>query len=329
MSSSKIRTRSARAGANIALIKYWGKRSSSSLNLPATSSLSVTLDDLETTTEVSVCADFGAHEVVLNDEVVDDTRLVAFLDHVRGLVGSPAPYARVVSSNNFPTSAGLASSASGYAALTLAATQAYGLDLDANALSVLARMGSGSAPRSLWGGFCIMQRGERDDGRDAIAKPLLDAESWPLEVVIAITEHRPKSISSRVGMNHTMATSPYYAAWVEHNEARLGDAAAAVLARDFEKVADLSEASALQMHASAIAAEPGVLYWNAATMACLHAIRDLRAQGQGVFFTVDAGPQVKAICLPGVSARVAKALSDLPGILEVHRTRLGPGAEIL
>ena len=327
--SSNTQIGRARAGANIALIKYWGKRSGSSLNLPATGSLAVTLDDLQTTTEVSVCADFSTHEVRLNDEVVDDPRLVAFLDHIRGLVGSDAPFARVISGNNFPTAAGLASSASGYAALTLAATQAYGLDLDANALSVLARMGSGSAPRSLWSGFSIMHRGERDDGLDAIAKPLLDADSWPLEVVIAITAHGPKSVSSRVGMKHTMATSPYYSAWVEHNEARLDDAAAAVLAKDFEKLADLSEASALQMHASAMAAEPGVLYWNSATMACLHAIRDARAQGQGVFFTVDAGPQVKAICLPGASSQVADALRGVSGVLDVHCTQLGAGAERL
>jgi len=324
--SAKPNIGRARAGANIALIKYWGKRSAPSLNLPATSSLSVTLDGLQTMTEVSVCADFSAHEVLLNDEAIDDTRLIAFLDHIRGLAGSLAPYARVVSRNTFPTAAGLASSASGYAALTLAATRAYGLEVEANSLSVLARMGSGSAPRSLWGGFCIMHRGERDDGLDAIAKPLLDVESWPLEVVIAITEHGPKAVSSRAGMKHTMATSPYYSAWVEHNEAKLSDATTAVLAKDFEKLADLSEASALQMHASAMAAEPGVLYWNSATMACLHAIRDLRAQGQGVFFTVDAGPQVKAICLPGTSVEVANVLRGMPGVLDVYCTRLGPGA---
>lgn len=249
MSSSETRASRARAGANIALIKYWGKRGRSSLNLPATSSLSVTLDHLQTTTEVCVCQEFNGHEVILNDEVVSDRRLFTFLDQIRALAGAEAPHARVVSSNNFPTAAGLASSASGYAALTLAATQAYGLDLDANALSVLARMGSGSAPRSFWGGFSILHRGERDDGLDAIAKPLLDAKRWPLEVVIAITEHGPKSVPSRVGMNHTMATSPYYSTWVEHNEARLDDAADAVLAQDFERLADLSEASALQMHA--------------------------------------------------------------------------------
>ncbi len=319
----------ARAGANIALIKYWGKRVGGALNLPATSSLSLTLADLQTTTEVGVCADLKAHEVRLNDRAVDEPRISMFLDHIRALVGRDAPYAKVVSNNNFPTAAGLASSASGFAALALAATRAYGLNVSADELSALARMGSGSAPRSLWGGFCVMHKGQRDDGMDAVAKPLLDAASWPLEVVIAITATDAKSVSSRVGMNHTMATSPYYEVWVSHNERRLEAAKQAVLTQDFEHLAELSEASALQMHASAMAAEPGVLYWQGATMACLHVIRDLRAKGGGVFFTVDAGPQVKAVCLPGQSSVVAGALSNIPGVIDVTCTHLGPGAEIL
>ncbi|HEY7907118.1 MAG TPA: diphosphomevalonate decarboxylase [Wenzhouxiangella sp.] len=319
----------ARACANIALIKYWGKRSDGALNLPATSSLSLTLADLQTITEVGVSADLEAHQVVLNDAPVDDLRVCAFLDHIRMLAGGDSPYASVLSSNNFPTAAGLASSASGFAALTLAATRAYGLDLSSDALSALARMGSGSAPRSLWGGFCVMHKGAREDGLDAVAAPLLEASQWPLEVVIAITEQGAKSVSSRQGMNHTMATSPYYGAWVSHNESQLEAAKQAVLSQDFERLADLSEASALQMHASAMAAEPGVLYWHAATVACLHAIRDLRAAGCGVFFTIDAGPQVKAICLPGASAPIVEALTSIPGVVGVRHSQLGLGAEVL
>lgn len=329
MSSFSSHPVRARAGANIALIKYWGKRSACVLNLPATSSLSLTLADLQTITEVGLSADLDAHQVVLNDVPVDDFRMCAFLDHIRTLAGADAPHAQVISSNNFPTAAGLASSASGFAALALAATRAYGLDLSADALSALVRMGSGSAPRSLWGGFCVMHKGQRADGLDAIAKPLLEASQWPLEVVIAITERGAKSVSSRQGMNHTMATSPYYGAWVSHNEAQLEAAQQAVLSQDFERLADLSEASALQMHASAMASEPGVLYWCAATVACLHAIRELRAKGCGVFFTVDAGPQVKAVCLPGASSTVVEALKHAPGVLEVRCAQLGPGAEIL
>ncbi len=329
MSSFSSHPVRARAGANIALIKYWGKRSGGELNLPATSSLSLTLADLQTITEVGLSADLEAHQVVLNDAPVDDFRVCAFLDHIRALAGGDAPHARVVSNNNFPTAAGLASSASGFAALTLAATRAYGLDVSAEALSALARMGSGSAPRSLWGGFCVMHKGVQEDGLDAVAAPLLEASQWPLEVVIAITEQGAKSVSSRQGMNHTMATSPYYGAWVSHNEAQLEAAKQAVLSQDFERLAELSEASALQMHASAMAAEPGVLYWHAATVACLHAVRELRATGCGVFFTVDAGPQVKAICLPGSSSQVAATFSSIPGVLDVRLAQLGAGAEIL
>ena len=319
----------AKAGANIALMKYWGKRTSNppGLNLPATSSLSITLDALKTTTQVKITPGAATDVMILNGQAISDPRVSAFLDLIRIRADQPDTFCEVRSENNFPTAAGLASSASGFAALTVAASRAFELDLTIDELSRYARQGSGSAPRSLFGGFAVMHRGQRDDGEDAIAEGLMSPEDWPLEVVVAITNQEAKATSSTLGMKHTAQTSPYYNTWVMHNQERFLEARASVLSKDFEKLAHFAEASALQMHASAIAAEPGVLYWQPATMACLHLIRHLRNEkGVGVFFTVDAGPQVKAVCLPGASKEVANMLENIPGVLEVICSGLGAGA---
>jgi diphosphomevalonate decarboxylase len=317
----------ARAGANIALVKYWGKRDAH-LNLPAAGSISITLADLETCTTVSLLPDLDADELMLDGQPASAERIMPVLDRFRTLSGRDH-HCRVESTNSFPTGAGLASSASGFAALVMAADAVFGTRLDTVRLSEQARLGSGSAARSVFGGFVEMAAGHQDDGSDAVAQPLLHAAGWPLEVVVAITEAGAKSVSSTDGMNLTMKTSPYYPAWLDSVPEDLERARQAITATDFEALAEVSESSALKMHASALAAQPGLLYWNAATVACLHEVRDLRAAGTGVFFTVDAGPQVKAICLPGQGARVAGRLAELDGVERVIETSLGPGASVL
>ncbi len=317
----------ARAGANIALVKYWGKRDAR-LNLPAAGSISITLADLETRTTVSPLPDLADDELLLDGQPASAGRIVPVLDRFRALSGCDLR-CRVETSNSFPTGAGLASSASGFAALVVAADTAFGTGLDLARLSEQARLGSGSAARSIFGGFVEMAAGCRVDGHDAVAHPLLEAAEWPLEVVVAITEAGPKSVSSTNGMNLTMSTSPYYSAWVDSVPADLDRARRAVVAKDFGVLAEVAEASALKMHASALAAQPGLIYWNPATVACLHAVRALRDAGTGVFFTVDAGPQVKAVCLPGQGARVADRLADVDGVVQVMESRLGAGAGVL
>ncbi len=316
----------ARAGANIALVKYWGKRDAR-LNLPAAGSISITLADLLTRTTVSPLADLDDDELLLAGQPVSAERIVPVLERFRALAGSDLR-CRVETANSFPTGAGLASSASGFAALVVAADAAFGTALDAARLSEQARLGSGSAARSIFGGFVEMAAGQRDDGTDAVAQPLLDAAGWPLEVVVAITEAGTKSVSSTDGMNLTMQTSPYYRAWVDSVPADLDQVRQAIAAKDFEQLGEVAEGSALKMHASALAARPGLIYWNPATIACLHEVRALRAAGTGVFFTVDAGPQVKAVCLPGEGARVARHLAGIDGVEKVIETRLGPGAGV-
>lgn len=315
------------AGSNIALVKYWGKRDTE-LNLPATGSLSITLDKL--VTETSVRALRGGHDdqLLINGTPQDAMRVSRFADLFRAIAGTTLGL-RIESKNSFPTAAGLASSASAFAALGVALNEFLGLDLPAARLSEFARRGSGSAARSIFGGFVEMHRGDLADGSDAVATELAPCDHWPLRVVVAVTSRQAKKVPSTLGMNHTVATSRFYPAWVEQVCADLDRARSAIASRDFEALAEASEASALAMHASAMAARPGVIYFSPATLACIQAVRELREAGCAVFFTVDAGPQLKAICLPESEERVAATLAAIPGVEDVLRTGLGLGARVI
>ncbi len=324
----------AQAQPNIALVKYWGKRQQA-LNLPVVGSLSITLDSIWTRTRVAFDPALQTDRFLLNGEAVGDgadtgplRRVSACLDLLRARAGV-ATRAWIDSRNNFPTGAGLASSASGFAALVTAAAAALGLELDDTEKSALARQGSGSAARSIFGGFVEWSRGEHEDGADSVARPLLDAAAWPLQVVIAITSTRQKSVGSTEGMNRTAQTSPYQQAWIDTQDADLAEARSAVAARNFARLADVSEFSCLKMHALAMAARPGLLYWNGATVEGMQRVRALRAAGVPVFFTIDAGPQLKAVCLPEATSAVHEALRDIPGVLNVTETGLGAGAQLL
>ena len=318
----------ARANVNVALVKYWGKRDPA-LNLPATGSISLTLDGLG----VEAAVDFGAGEA---DHVVIDgvdaageeaKRVVRFLDLVRA-AARRRERAKVVLRSTMPRGIGLASSAAAFAALALAASRAAGLTLDPSALSALARRGSGSAARSIFGGFVEWYRGERADGVDSFAEPLAAIDHWDLRTVVAVTSTAPKAVSSRDGMLRT-AASPFYPAWVAGAEADLAEARAAIRARDIEALGLVAEHSALKMHAAALAARPPLVYWRAATVECMHRVWALRAEGVAAFFTIDAGPQVKVLCAPADAARVAAALEAVPGVERILACGPGRGAEVI
>jgi diphosphomevalonate decarboxylase len=232
------------------------------------------------------------------------------------------PFAEVTSSNSFPTSAGLASSASGFAALVTAVNAVLDPALDEHDLADLARRCSGSSPRSLYGGFVELLL----EGEGTSVRPLLGPREWPLEVVIAVTSTEAKLVGSTEGMELTRKTSPFYPSWVDGSPRDLEAARTAVADRDIEALATISEASCLKMHAVAMSASPGLVYWNGTTVECLHRVRELRQRGNPVFFTIDAGPQVKAVCEAGSSDRVAEALGAVPGVIEVMRCGLGDGA---
>jgi diphosphomevalonate decarboxylase len=323
------RCATARAHPNIALVKYWGKRDLG-LNLPAAGSISITLDTLKTETRIEFGQHLEADSFELNDQA-DPARLptvTACLDRLR-MLAHCSDKARVISHNNFPTAAGLASSASGFAALVYAGATALGLELSATELSIQARQGSGSAARSIFPGFVEMQAGQLDDGSDSYARCLATPDHWPLSVVVAITSDQTKSQPSSKGMELTRLTSPFYSAWIRDIKIDLPQLRQAINDRDFEQLALVSEHSCLKMHAVMLSSKPGLVYWNGATVACIHAITELRRQGLAVFFTIDAGPQVKAICLPEDAEKIALALASVDGVQSTIITGLGEAASSL
>lgn len=324
------RAATAIAHPNLALIKYWGKRDRA-LNLPATGSLSVTMGAFTTTSSVEFLDGPGPDVILINGREADGgsaTRIASFLDLVRSEAGIDAA-ARIDSSNDFPTAAGLASSSSAFAAMAVAACAASGLCPATRDLSLLARRGSGSAARSVFGGFVEMSPGSRSDGADAVAEPLAPKEHWDLRIVVAITDAREKRVGSTEGMELTAATSPYYPAWVESSEADLDRARAAVAARDLSALGEVAEHSALKLHGACLAARPGLLYWRGGTVEALHAVRELRAAGEQAWFTVDAGPQVKVLTTAESAEVVVGRLRQIPGVQAVYVSDVGGPARVV
>jgi diphosphomevalonate decarboxylase len=317
---------------NIALAKYWGKRRGTG-NFPAVPSLSVTLDGLATTTRFAwVDGPSGARdELVINGEPAAGEALAKatkLFDRVRRAGGFSA-VARVESTNDFPTASGLASSASGFAALAFAALRANGMDWNAERVSDLARRSSASAARSVFGGFVELDAGA-DDASDEVvlaARPVAPRDHVPLRVLVCVTTEGAKSLSSTEGMRATAATSPYYATWLAEAPRLCADLKAALLARDFAKMGELAERSALAMHASAIAA--GAVYWSGVTIEALHAVRALRARGTAAFATMDAGPHVKVLVQEADAALAGTWLRAVPGVLRVIEASPGEGARVV
>ena len=310
---------------NIALIKYWGKADVEH-NIPAVGSLSITLGGLTTTTTVHFDSALALDEFVLNGAAKPEMaeRVSRCLDLVRRRAGSDAR-AHVESSNDFPTAAGLASSASGFAALVVAANEALGGGIEPFELADLARRASGSAARSIFGGF-VELRLTPDGPRPTETRQILEPAAWPLRVAVAVTDAGPKKVGSTDGMLRTEQTSPFYSSWVQSSEGDLATARDAIERRDFGALAEISEASCLAMHAVMMSARPGLVYWNGTTVECIRRVRDLRADGMPVFFTVDAGPQVKAVCEPETFDRVVEELSAIDGVRQVLASGLGEGA---
>jgi len=310
----------ARAQPNIALIKYWGKRDSQR-NLPAVGSISVTLDELYTTMEVALDGALDHDELEVNGRAARSMlpRVSRCLDSV---LGGERLRARVTSESNFPIAAGLASSASSFAALVVAAAAAGGRETTVDQLAGMAGRASGSAARSLYGGFVEL----RNDADGIDVATILDGEVWPLRVVAAVTSRAPKPVSSGDAMEISRRTSPFYSRWIEEQDMDLATARDAIAVRDFGKLASIAEHNCLKMHSVMWASRPPVVYWNAATLACLERVRELQAQGAAAFFTIDAGPQVKVICLPEDETRVVDALSNTDGVETVLVSGIGPGA---
>ena len=314
---------------NIALAKYWGKAPGGG-NAPAVPSLSVTLAGMQTTTTVQFHERGGDDTFELDGapaRAEETSRVIGMLDAVRIRSGLSLR-ADVRSLNDFPTAAGLASSASGFAALAVAAMHAAGLSSDLALASDLARRASASSARSLFGGFVELAAG---DGTDAFlpAVPVAGPDALPLRVCVAVTAIGRKEVASRSGMNHTASTSPFYEAWLRYAPVVCAAVRRAILAGDLQALGEAAEESALAMHASAIAARPGIVYWNGTSVETLATVRAIRASGTGAWATMDAGPHVKVLCHADDEAAVVKAIGGVPGVREVLVTRPGAGARLV
>ncbi|MBI4154453.1 diphosphomevalonate decarboxylase, partial [Candidatus Woesearchaeota archaeon] len=309
----------------------WGKRDSR-LFLPYNSSISMTLDCLNTHTTVEFDGKYKHDAFFFNGKELsssgefEDVR--NHLERIRKVAKIPHK-AKVASKNNFPTAAGLASSASGLAALTLAGTKAAGLSLSKKDLSVLARQGSGSASRSIEGGFVEWLKGQKPDGLDSYAVQIAPPGHWDFRIITVITTSKAKKVKSRSGMAQTVATSPYYKGWLETVEDDLKNVREGILRKNFKLVGETAEHNCLKMHATMITTKPPIIYWNAATMDVIHSITGWREAGLESYFTMDAGPQVKVMCMEKDVAELKKKLSSIRGVESVIVCRPGEGARVV
>jgi diphosphomevalonate decarboxylase len=319
---------SARACANIALAKYWGK-ADVKRNVPAVPSISLTLDQLVTETRVRFDASLPSDVVRLDGRrasAAEAERVVTMLDRVRR-ESRVRSNAHVSSHNHFPTAAGLASSASGFAALAAAASAAAGLRFNARRLSALARGSSASAARSVYGGFVELPAGSRGDAELA-ARPIAPSEHWNVRLVVALTETGKKKVGSTEGMERSRKTSPYYQAWLDQAPRWARKIKRAIKDRDLDVLGAAMEQSTLAFHCCAITSDPPILYWAPATLAALATVRGLRERGLSVWATMDAGPHVKVLCEIGDATRVRQALDRTRGVTRTWVAKPGPGVEV-
>ncbi|HLC93232.1 MAG TPA: diphosphomevalonate decarboxylase [archaeon] len=318
----------ATANSNIALVKYWGKRDEK-LILPHNSSISMTLDGLYTTTTVEFSEKYKADTLSIDGEKISGEELeraALQLNIVRKRAGV-SEKARIVSESNFPKAAGLASSASGFAALTLASAKALDLDLSARELSIIARQGSGSACRSFHDGFVEWTKGSMEDGSDSYAKQIAPKDHWPeLAMVVSVVTSKEKKIKSRAGMRQTVANSPFYKAWLEGVEDDLEKVRAGILEKKFTQLGVTAELNALKMHSTMITTTPHIIYWTPETVTMMKEVMAMREEGMEAYFTIDGGPQVKILCLDRNAKKIQKRITEMKEVKKVYVCHAGDAA---
>ena len=312
---------------NIAFIKYWGNKDEF-LRIPLNSSLSMNLDTLFTRTQVEFDPRIHSDSLIINREQCygpSFDRLSKFLDILREK-SKKEIYAKVISENNFPTAAGIASSASAFAALTLAAVNALELDLSEKELSQLARRGSGSASRSIPEGFVEWQAGNND--QDSFSFSIAPPSHWDLVDCITIVQSIPKRVSSTEG--HRLAnTSILQEIRVKDSNRRLEICKKAIINKDFEKFAQIIELDSNLMHAVMMTSQPPLFYWEPISLEIMCAVTDWRSQGIPVCYTIDAGPNIHVICTSGLAEKIKLDLLKIDGVIDVLLSRVGSGAQLV
>lgn len=319
----------ARAYTNIALIKYWGKKNEE-LILPMNNSLSLTLDAFYTETEVIFSEELTEDRFYLDEQLQEQNatkKISKFLDIARKKANTDLK-ATVISQNFVPTAAGLASSASGLAALAGACNEALHLELDDQALSRLARRGSGSACRSIFGGFAEWEKGSDDLSSYATQVPSDHFED-ELAMVFVLINDQKKDVSSRDGMRRTVETSSFYQGWLDSVETDLFELKQAIQTKDFQKLGETMERNGLKMHGTTLAAKPPFTYWSADSLKAMQTVRDLRTSGIPCYFTMDAGPNVKVLVEKKNQTAVQAAFTELFSRQQVISAHAGPGITII
>jgi diphosphomevalonate decarboxylase len=334
---SKMSKSTAMAHSNLAFVKYWGKKNTE-INIPLNNSISMNLSAARTTTTVEFDDNLAADKVTLDGHTPTDKfsgKVSKHLDRLRQ-ISSIDTYARVQTENNFPAATGFASSASGFAALTLATSSALGLDLDEKTLSILARQGSGSACRSIPGGFVEWYAGTSNE--DSYAAQMASADHWDIADVAVVVASQEKDVSSSQG--HLLAeNSPFWPSRAELLPGRLDRVRRAIMERDFRTFGREIEAEAMSMHTIMMTSahevagswRSGVYYWAADTLELLIAVQRWRADGIPVYFTLDAGPTVHLMCPGEHRAQVMAAVEATQGQREwsILVSRPATGASIV
>lgn len=285
----------ARAHTNIALIKYWGK-ADEALIIPMNNSLSVTLDRFYTETRVTFDETLTEDQLILNGEAVnakESAKIQRYMEMIRKEAGI-SEHALIESENFVPTAAGLASSASAYAALAGACNEALQLGLSDKDLSRLARRGSGSASRSIYGGFAEWEKGHDDESSFAHR---IKADGWEneLAMVFVVINNKSKKVSSRSGMSLTRDTSRFYQYWLDNVEPDLKETKEAIAQKDFKRMGEVIEANGLRMHATNLGAQPPFTYLVPESYDAMRIVHECREAGLPCYFTMDAGPNVKVL----------------------------------
>jgi diphosphomevalonate decarboxylase len=315
------------AHSNIALVKYWGK-GDEKLRLPVNSSAAIALDNLTTTTTVEFREDLNVDEVELigeGFEAGEVEKVSKHLDRVREMAKMNLK-AKVVSENSFPKAAGMASSASGFAALSVAAASAAGLNLNERELSILARQGSGSASRSVPGGVSVWHAGT--SSATSYAERIDYPKEWDLHVLLVMAEDTTaKKVGSTEGMA-LAATSPYFKTAVEEAEKDIERLRGAMKKGDWRAFGKVIEDECFRLHMLCMTTTPNILYWRGVTVEVFQKLLKIREQGVIAFFTVDAGQHVHVICQGKDVEEVKKSLSEVAGIKTIIECVIGEGAKI-
>ena len=308
---------------NFALIKYWGKADSIQ-NIPAMSSISLTVDTLASTTQISQQPEVQENIWELNGERQSDLgQILPTLDYLSE-VGEVKEPCLIQSDNNFPTAAGLASSASGVASIVVAYNRFFDLGLTNKQMTKAAMLGSGSAPRSLLSGLVLLNVENQFD-----CQTLAEPNQWPLSVVVCITDDKRKTVSSREGMEISRKTSPLYESWLKVNASHIEQAKKAINERNLRALGQVSEENCKQMHEVMRTSNPSINYMTNKTIDCINAIEGIRSSGFDLFHTVDAGPQVKIICKTEDSGLIQKRISSLPSVRQTLVANIGYGARVI